>query len=136
MIAHVLKGKYKVFETIGNQNSQVGVPLTLDHLTSEDEIGVLEMGMSEKGQITTLGNIIHPNVGVVTNVGVSHIEMMGSRDNICIEKLDIQNGLPEDGVLFLNGDNDMIRKHIDYVKKPYEFYGSQMIVSLTVQKNP
>ena len=117
MIAHVLKGKYKVFETIGNQNSQVGVPLTLDHLTSEDEIGVLEMGMSEKGQITTLGNIIHPNVGV------SHIEMMGSRDNICIEKLDIQNGLPEDGVLFLNGDNDMIRKHIDYVKKPYEFYG-------------
>ena len=42
MIAHVLKGKYKVFETIGNQNSQVGVPLTLDHLTSEDEIGVLE----------------------------------------------------------------------------------------------
>ena len=101
----------------------VGVPLTLDHLTSEDEIGVLEMGMSEKGQITTLGNIIHPNVGVVTNVGVSHIEMMGSRDNICIEKLDIQNGLPEDGVLFLNGDNDMIRKHIDYVKKPYEFYG-------------
>ena len=79
--------------------------------------------MSEKGQITTLGNIIHPNVGVVTNVGVSHIEMMGSRDNICIEKLDIQNGLPEDGVLFLNGDNDMIRKHIDYVKKPYEFYG-------------
>ena len=123
MIAHVLKGKYKVFETIGNQNSQVGVPLTLDHLTSEDEVGVLEMGMSEKGQITTLGNIIHPNVGVVTNVGVSHIEMMGSRDNICIEKLDIQNGLPEDGVLFLNGDNDMIRKHIDYVKKPYEFYG-------------
>ena len=122
MIAHVLKGKYKVFETIGNQNSQVGVPLTLDHLTSEDEIGVLEMGMSEKGQITTL-NIIHPNVGVVTNVGVSHIEMMGSRDNICIEKLDIQNGLPEDGVLFLNGDNDMIRKHIDYVKKPYEYYG-------------
>ena len=102
MIAHVLKGKYKVFETIGNQNSQVGVPLTLDHLTSEDEIGVLEMGMSEKGQITTLGNIIHPNVGVVTNVGVSHIEMMGSRDNICIEKLDIQNGLPEDVVLFLN----------------------------------
>ena len=123
MIAHVLKGKYKVFETIGNQNSQVGVPLTLDHLTSEDEIGVLEMGMSEKGQITTLGNNIHPNVGVVTNVGVSHIEMMGSRDNICIEKLDIQNGLPEDGVLFLNGDNDMIRKHIDYVKKQYEFYG-------------
>ena len=123
MIAHVLRGKYKVFETIGNQNSQVGVPLTLDHLSSNDEIGVLEMGMSEPGQITILGEIIHPNMGVVTNVGVSHIEMMGSRDNICREKLDIQNGLPEDGSLLLNGDNDMIRKHLSYVKKPYEFYG-------------
>ncbi len=123
MIAHVLRGKYKVFETIGNQNSQVGVPLTLDHLSSSDEIGVLEMGMSEPGQITILGEIIHPNIGVVTNVGVSHIEMMGSRDNICREKLDIQNGLPEDGSLLLNGDNDMIRKHLSYVKKPYEFYG-------------
>ena len=118
MIAHVLRGKYKVFETIGNQNSQVGVPLTLDHLSSNDEIGVLEMGMSEPGQITILGEIIHPNMGVVTNVGVSHIEMMGSRDNICREKLDIQNGS-----LLLNGDNDMIRKHLSYVKKPYEFYG-------------
>ena len=135
MIAHVLKGKYKVFETIGNQNSQVGVPLTLDHLTSEDEIGVLEMGMSEKGQITTLGNIIHPNVGVVTNVGVSHIEMMGSRDNICIEKLDIQNGLPEDGVLFLNGDNDMIRKHIELCQKIHmNFTVSQMIVLNRAEK--
>ena len=79
--------------------------------------------MSEPGQITILGEIIHPNMGVVTNVGVSHIEMMGSRDNICREKLDIQNGLPEDGTLLLNGDNDMIRKHLSYVKKPYEFYG-------------
>lgn len=123
MIAHVLKGKYQVFETRGNQNSQVGVPLTLDHLTSKDEVGVLEMGMSEPGQITTLGEIIRPNIGVVTNVGVSHIEMMGTRDAICKEKLDIQNNLPKDGLLFLNGDNDMIRKHLDYVKMPYEFYG-------------
>ncbi|MBS7007074.1 UDP-N-acetylmuramoyl-tripeptide--D-alanyl-D-alanine ligase [Anaerostipes sp.] len=123
MIAHVLKGKYRVFETIGNQNSQVGVPLTLDRLTSEDEIGVLEMGMSEPGQITILGEMIHPNAAVVTNVGVSHIKQMGSRDNICREKLDIQNGLPKNGVIYLNGDNDMIRKHIDYVTHPYEFFG-------------
>ena len=123
MIAHVLKGKYRVFETVGNQNSQVGVPLTLDRLTSRDQIGVLEMGMSEPGQITILGDIIRPNAAVVTNVGVSHIEQMGSRDNICREKLDIQNGLPENSVLYLNGDNDMIRKHIGYVTHPYEFFG-------------
>lgn len=123
MIAHVLKGKYRVFETIGNQNSQVGVPLTLDRLTEKDEIGVLEMGMSEPGQITILGEIIHPDAAVVTNVGVSHIEQMGSRDNICREKLDIQNGLPENGVLYLNGDSHMIRKHLDYVTHPYKFFG-------------
>ena len=107
MIAHVLKGKYKVFETIGNQNSQVGVPLTLDHLTSEDEIGVLEMGMSEKGQITTLGNIIHPNVGVVTNVGVSHIENLGSREGILKAKCEMFESM-EDGYKVLNGDDDML----------------------------
>ena len=123
MIAHVLKGKYRVFETIGNRNSQVGVPLTLDRLTSKDEIGVLEMGMSEPGQITILGEIIRPNAAVVTNVGVSHIEQMGSRDNICREKLDIQNGLAKNGVLYLNGDNDMIRKHIGYVTHSYKFFG-------------
>lgn len=134
MIAHVLKGKYRVFETAGNQNSQVGVPLTLDRLSSRDEIGVLEMGMSEPGQITILGNMIRPDLGVVTNVGVSHIEMMGSRDQICREKLDIQNGLSDSGILLLNGDNDMIRKHLDYVKKPYEFYGFAKDCTYRAQK--
>ena len=73
MISTVLASQKKVFQTIGNQNSQIGVPLTLSHLTREDEIAVLEIGMSERGQIEKLTNMIRPNVAVVTMIGVSHI---------------------------------------------------------------
>ena len=66
MISTVLASQKKVFQTIGNQNSQIGVPLTLSHLTREDEIAVLVIGMSERGQIEKLTNMIRPNVAVVT----------------------------------------------------------------------
>ena len=124
MITCVLKGKFKAFETSGNQNSQIGVPLTIDKMNFDDEIAVLELGMSERGQITTLTNIAQPNVAVVTNVGVAHIEQLKTRENICQEKLDIQKGLKEDGVLFINGDNDMLSKYApELVTHPYRFYG-------------
>lgn len=103
MISTVLASQKKVFQTIGNQNSQIGVPLTLSHLTREDEIAVLEIGMSERGQIEKLTNMIRPNVAVVTMIGVSHIAQLKTQENICLEKMDIVKGLPEDGMVFLNG---------------------------------
>ncbi|MCQ2491934.1 MAG: UDP-N-acetylmuramoyl-tripeptide--D-alanyl-D-alanine ligase [Lachnospiraceae bacterium] len=124
MITCVLKGKFKAFETSGNQNSQIGVPLTIDKMSYSDEIAVLELGMSERGQITILTNIAQPNVAVVTNVGVAHIEMLKTRENICAEKLDIQKGLKEGGVMFINGDNDMLSAHAaELVNHPFKFYG-------------
>ena len=123
MITCVLKGKFHAFETSGNQNSQIGVPLTIDQMTFEDEIAVLELGMSERGQITILTNIAQPNVAVVTNIGVAHIEQLKTRENICMEKLDIQKGLKEDGILFLNGDNDMLAQYGHTVTHPYKYYG-------------
>lgn len=124
MITCVLKGRFKAFETSGNQNSQIGVPLTIDKMSYGDEIAVLELGMSERGQISTLTNIAQPNVAVVTNVGVAHIEQLKTRENICHEKLDVQKGLKEDGILFINGDNDMLSKYApELVKFPYFFYG-------------
>ena len=83
MISTVLASQKKVFQTIGNQNSQIGVPLTLSHLTREDEIAVLEIGMSERGQIEKLTNMIRPNVAVVTMIGVSHIAQLKTQENIC-----------------------------------------------------
>ena len=124
MITCVLKGGFHAFETSGNQNSQIGVPLTIDQMSYSDEIAVLELGMSERGQINILTNIAQPNVAVVTNVGVAHIEQLKTRENICAEKMDIQNGLKDDGMLFMNGDNDMLAKYApELARFPYRFYG-------------
>lgn len=124
MITCVLKGGFRAFETSGNQNSQIGVPLTIDKMSFDDEIAVLELGMSERGQIHTLTSIAQPNVAVVTNVGVAHIEQLKTRERICEEKLDIQDGLKEGGILFINGDNDMLRKYAPtLLTHPYRFYG-------------
>ena len=105
MIAWAMASEKKVFQTIGNQNSQIGVPLTLSRMTAEDEAAVLEIGMSERGQIETLTKMIRPNIAVVTVIGVSHIMQLKSQENICLEKMDIIKGLPEDGKVFLNGDD-------------------------------
>lgn len=108
MISTALASQKRVFQTIGNQNSQIGVPLTLSHLTAEDEIAVLEIGMSERGQIEKLTNMIRPNIAVVTMIGVSHIAQLKTQENICLEKMDIVKGLPEDGIVFLNGDDKFL----------------------------
>ena len=123
MISTVLASQKKVFQTIGNQNSQIGVPLTLSHLTREDEIAVLELGMSERGQIEKLTNMIRPNVAVVTMIGVSHIAQLKTQENICLEKMDIVKGLPEDGMVFLNGDDKFLAPYRGKLSHKTFFYG-------------
>ncbi|MBQ9156261.1 MAG: UDP-N-acetylmuramoyl-tripeptide--D-alanyl-D-alanine ligase, partial [Eubacterium sp.] len=113
MIAHALSADRQVFQTMGNQNSQIGVPLTLSHISREDEVAVLEIGMSERGQIEILTNMIRPDVAVVTMIGVSHIAQLGSQENICLEKMDIVKGLPADGMVFLNGDDPFLAAYRD-----------------------
>ena len=108
MIAAALSAGKKVFQTLGNQNSQIGVPLTLSHMSKEDEAAVLEIGMSERGQIETLTTMIRPDIAVVTVIGVSHIAQLKSQENICLEKMDIVKGVPEDGMVFLNGDDPFL----------------------------
>lgn len=105
MISAALAVKYRVYKTPGNQNSQVGVPITMTEISSRDELGVIELGMSEPGELTVIARIAQVDMAVITNIGVTHIEQLGSQENICREKLSIQDGLKPGGILFLNGDD-------------------------------
>ncbi len=110
MIAAALSAGYRVYKTPGNSNSQVGVPITLSEITGKDEIGVLELGMSMPGEMTVIAKIARVDAAVITNVGVTHIEQLGSQENILREKLAIQDGLQKGGVLFLNGDDPLLKQ--------------------------
>ncbi len=123
MISTALASQKRVFQTKGNQNSQIGVPLTLSHLSKEDEAAVLEIGMSERGQIEKLTKMIRPNIAVVTMIGVSHIAQLKTQENICQEKMDIVKGLPEDGIVFLNGDDPFLTAYRGRLTHRTFFYG-------------
>ena len=120
MVACALSAKYNVFKTSGNHNSQIGVPVTLLEMKESDEYAVIEMGMSMKGEMKRLAELVELDMAVMTNIGVSHIEQLGTRQGICDEKMNICNALKEDGKLFLNGDDDILSK---YDNKNAIFYG-------------
>lgn len=109
MIASVLSQKYKTLATDGNFNNEIGVPLTLFRLTREHEIAVIEMGMNHFGELSRITAAAKPDTVVITNVGEAHIENLGSREGILKAKLEVLEGLSEDGTVVLNGDNDMLR---------------------------
>lgn len=109
MVAAALSAGCKTFKTPANHNSQVGVPITISEISKEDGIGVLELGMSEPGEMEVIAGIARVDTAVITNIGVTHIENLGSRENILNEKLHIQDGMSAGGTLFLNGDNDLLR---------------------------
>lgn len=109
MVAAALSVEKTVFKTPANYNSQVGVPITISEIAGTDEIGVLELGMSEPGEMGIIADIARVDMSVITNVGVTHIENLGSRENILREKLHIQDGMKPGGILLLNGDNDLLK---------------------------
>ena len=119
MVAAALSAKYQVYKTPGNSNSQVGVPITLSEITSADEIGVLELGMSMPGELTVIAKIAQVDMAVITNVGITHIEQLGSQENIYHEKLTIQDGLKDGGILFLNGDDPLLKDTKSQSGLPY-----------------
>ncbi|HWP51683.1 MAG TPA: UDP-N-acetylmuramoyl-tripeptide--D-alanyl-D-alanine ligase [Clostridia bacterium] len=104
----VLSTKYRTHKNAGNQNNEIGVPNTLFALESAHEAAVIEMGMSGFGEIRDLTTEIRPSVGVITTIGVSHIEQLGSRENILKAKLELLEGMPDGAPLFLCGDNEYL----------------------------
>lgn len=109
LIASVLSVGKQVAKTPGNHNSLVGMPLSMVSVPYDTEWSVLEMGMSGFGEIERLSIAAEPDVAVITNIGSSHIEMLGSRENICRAKLEILSGLKENGVLVLSADEPLLR---------------------------
>lgn len=107
-ISCVLGYQHKTFKTQGNFNSNIGLPMSILGIDKDDEMAVLEMGMSGFGEIEFMSNVAEPNMAVVTTIGTSHLEMLGSRENICKAKMEITAGLREFGVLLLNGDDDLL----------------------------
>ncbi|MCI8778761.1 MAG: UDP-N-acetylmuramoyl-tripeptide--D-alanyl-D-alanine ligase [Bacilli bacterium] len=110
MIYSVLKEEFKTLKTDSNANNQIGLPLTLMRLNDE-QVGVIEMGMNHLGEIEYLSNIAKPHIGVITNIGTAHIGELGSRENILKAKLEIKNGMPSDGKLVINNDNDLLHEY-------------------------
>lgn len=108
MVAAVLGMKYRVLKTEGNMNSREGMPLTLLRMNSSHEIAVIEMGMSQAGEIDYLSGVARPDVAVITNIGDAHIENLGSRENILKAKCEMFAHLKPDGAAILNGDDELL----------------------------
>lgn len=118
MINSVLETTYKVHKTKGNLNSQIGVPLTLLDIAPGTEIAVIEMGMSERGQIKRLSQIAEPDFAVITMIGLSHLSSLGSQEEIASAKIEIIEGQVKDGILLYNGDDPLLINGINSLEKP------------------
>ena len=118
----VLSQGFKAFKTEGNKNSEIGLPLTMLSIPQDCEASVLEMGMSNFGEIDVLTKIARPDVAVITNIGFSHIEYLKTQENIMKAKLEILNGLNPEGTLILNGDDNLLKTQKNVWKKTV-FYG-------------
>lgn len=108
VIASVLSEKYCVLKTLGNFNNELGLPLTVFRLREEHQVAVLEMGISDFGEMHRLSKIARPDVCVMTNIGQCHLEFLKDRDGILRAKSEIFDYLAEDGAVILNGDDDKL----------------------------
>ena len=104
--AAVLQERFQVVKTEGNLNNHIGLPLTILRAQASDQIGVFEIGMNHPGEIAPLAKIAQPDVGIITNVGVAHIEFMGSRDAIAQEKGELAAAVGQAGSVILNADDE------------------------------
>ena len=108
MIALVVAQKYKTLKTQGNHNNEIGMPQTLFGLDSSYEAAVIEMGMSHQGEISRMSMSCQPDVAVITNIGISHIENLGTQENILKAKLEILDGAAYDAPLILCRDDKLL----------------------------
>lgn len=122
-IAAVLSSRFSVLKTQANYNNEIGLPLTLLQLNGKHEAAVVEMGMRGLGEIHELALIASPTIGVVTNVGETHMELLGSLENIAAAKAELIEAIPKDGLVVLNADNAHVRGMKDKTSARAVFFG-------------
>lgn len=123
MIFAVLSTKYHTLKTRGNLNNDIGLPMTLLQLDKAHTAAVIEMGMSHAGEISALTKIARPSIGVITNIGFSHIEHLGSRENILKAKLELLEGMDAGAPLILNADDDLLNNVQYEIERDIIYYG-------------
>src|SRR5215468_10678533 len=134
MIAAVLGKKFTVLRTVGNLNNEFGLPLCLLRAEKYQTIGVLEMGMSAKGEISKLASIAEPNEGVVTNVNPVHLEFFKSVDEIAEAKAELIQGLHDPKVAYLNNDDSRVRAMSRNFSGKVVTYGVKSAAAFRVQQ--
>jgi len=112
MITTALSSSMITHSTAKNNNNEIGLPMTILSAPENTELLVVEMGMRMKGEIQLLTHIAQPDIAVVTNIGVSHIERLGSKENILSAKMEICEGLQENGLLVINGDDELLKSYV------------------------
>ncbi|MEG0720988.1 MAG: UDP-N-acetylmuramoyl-tripeptide--D-alanyl-D-alanine ligase [Lachnospiraceae bacterium] len=124
-IASILAQKYNILKTEGNYNNEIGLPLTIFNIREEHEIAILELGISEFGEMHRLAQMARPDICVITNIGCCHLENLKSQEGILKAKSEIFDYLAEDGQIVLNGDDDLLCT-LDSIKGHLPlFFGSQ-----------
>ena len=123
MIASVLSQKFSVLKTEGNFNNEIGLPLTIFGIRKEHQVAVLEMGISDFGEMHRLATMANPDVCVITNIGLCHLENLGTRDGILKAKTECFSHMTENGTVILNGDDDKLCMRTVVNGKPAVFYG-------------
>lgn len=108
MIASVLEQKYSVLKTQGNFNNEIGLPLTIFNIREEHEVAILEMGISDFGEMERLAKVARPDICILTNIGCAHLEQLKSREGILKAKTEMFLYMNSDGCIILNGDDDML----------------------------
>lgn len=130
LIAAVLSGSFCVLKTEGNYNNHLGLPLTLLKLNETHQIIVLELGMRGAGEIAQLTSLCRPTVGVITNIGEAHLEMLGTKENIACAKGELLKGMEPGGKAILNGDDPYLRLMGDDFQGKVCYYGFQKSLDL------
>ena len=142
MIYYVLCEKYNAGRNMKNYNNDIGLPLSIFQFDENTEAVVLEMGMNHFGEIDRLASIVKPDIAVITNIGVAHVENLGSREGIFRAKMEVTSHLKEEGCLIYAWDNEFltpertagayrcisagIDKECDYVISKVDDYGLEI----------